>query len=221
MTLPAHALIVDATAPSLSEAELRRHAMAAKDAGVYGLCVLPGRVSQAAIMVARSGLRIRTLIGYPTGVHTPSVKALELRLALQDGAAEVAVSPNLGYFLGGEELQLSNEIGYVGKALREVAPARARNMAIILDMAHVPLSAIDRLGGLLQRAGGHGLHLCWPQCPPPDSLRALLRAYTSRLTTDTVSVQTPIPDVATAQALLDAGAHYLISPNAIELSSAT
>lgn len=218
MPLPAHTLIVDATAPHLTEDELRQRAMAAKDSGVYGLCVLPGRVRQAVIMVARSGVRVRTLVGYPTGVHVPSVKALETRLALQEGANELAVVPNLGYFLGGEELQLSNEIGYVAKALREVAPARARGLAIVFDMAHVPGAQIERLGALLQRAGGHGLHLLWPQCPSPDTLRGLLRSYTSRLTTDAVSVQTPVPDAATAQALLDAGAEYLITPNAIELA---
>lgn len=218
MSVPAGTLIVDATAPYLTEDQLRQRAMAAKDAALAGMCVLPGRVRLAAIMVARSGVRVRTLIGYPTGVHTPSVKALELRLALQEGANDVAVTPNLGYFLGGEELQLSNEISYVAKALREVAPARARNLAIVFDMAHIPVAQIERLGALLQRAGGHGLHLCWPQCPSPEALRALLRAYTSRLTTDVVSVQTPVPDVDTAQALLDVGAQYLITPNAAELA---
>lgn len=217
MSLPAHALLIDATGPQLSEADLRQRAMAAKDAGLYGLCVLPGRVSQAVIMVARSGVRVRTLIGYPTGVHAPSVKALELRLALQEGAAEVAVSPNLGYCQA-EELQLTNEIGYVAKALREVAPARARNLAIIFDMRYVASAHVERLGALLQRAGGHGAHFRWPECPSPDQLRSLLRAYSSRLTTDTVSVQTPVPDVETAQALLDAGAQYLITPNAAELA---
>jgi hypothetical protein len=221
MPAPANALILDATAPYLSEDQLRRHAMTAKDAGVYGLCVLPGRVRQAAIMVARSVVRVRTLIGYPTGVHTPSVKALELRLALQEGANDVAVTPNLGYFLGGEDLQLSNELAYVAKALREVAPARARNLAIVLDMQHTPVAQIERLGALLQRSGGHGLHLLWPQCPSPDALRALLRAYASRLTTELVSVHAPVPDVDTAQALLDAGAHYLITPNAAALASAS
>lgn len=220
MAVPAHTLIVDATAPHLTEDELRRHAMAAKDAALYGICVLPGRVRQATIMVARSGVRVRTLIGYPTGVHTPSVKALELRLALQEGANDVAVAPNLGYFLGGEELQLSNEIAYVAKALREVAPARARNLAIVFDMAHVPLAQIERLGALLQRSGGHGLHLRWNTCPSPETLRALLRAYTSHLTTELVSVHAPVSDSETAQALLDAGAQYLITPNATELAHA-
>jgi deoxyribose-phosphate aldolase len=215
----AQSLIVDATDPYLTEADLRRLAMAAKDAGLHGLCVLPGWARKAAIMVARSGMRIRTLVGYPSGVHTPSVKGLETRLALQEGAYEVAVTPNLGYLRGGDQLSLKNEIAYVAKALREVAPARARTLGVVFDLDGLSAEQIGPLGALTLNAGGHGVYLVAREITP-DAVRSVLRGLTSRSTTMLVTLHTPVGDAATAQAFLDAGVQYLVTPNAGDLAQA-
>lgn len=220
MSVVASALILDATAPTLTEAQLRQRAMAAKDAGLFGLCVLSGRVRQAAIMVARSNVHICTLIGFPTGVQAASVKALETRLALQDGAYDIAVTANLGYFFGEEELQLANEIAYVAKTQREVAPAKAHNLAIVIDMDAMPLTGLARLSAQVQRSGGHGFYLCWQVPPAPDQLRTVFNALSPRLTIDLITIHSPIADTTTAQAWLAAGAHYLVTPHAIELAGA-
>lgn len=216
MTL-AQQLIVDATDPYLTEAELRQLAISAQDAEVYAICVLPGRVRQATIMVARSRVLVRTLVGYPGGVHTASVKGLETRLALQEGAFELAVAPNLGYFLGDEEQNLKNEIAYVAKAVREVAPHKARSLSVVFDMERLQPQMIDRFAQLVLGAGGHGIHLDCKRIIEPDDLRSLLRALASRSTTDPVTLQTIVADAATAQALLDVGADYVMTPNAAEV----
>ena len=213
----ARSLIADATNPYLTEVDLRRMAIAAKDAGLHGLCVLPGWAGKAAIMVARSGLRIRTLVGYPSGVHTASVKGLETRLALQEGASEVAVMPNLGYLRGGDELSLKNEIAYVAKALCEVAPARARALGVVFDLDRLSPDQIAPLGALALNAGGHGVYLLAREIAP-DAVRSLLRSLTSRSTTMYVTLHTSVSDAASAQALLDAGVHYLVTPNAADLA---
>jgi deoxyribose-phosphate aldolase len=190
--------------------------MDAKDAGLHGLCVLPGWARKAAIMVARSGVRIRTLIGYPSGVHTPSVKGLETRLALQEGAYEVAVMPQLGYLRGGDELSLRNEIAYVAKALREVAPTRARTLGVVFDLDGLVPEQIAPLGAITLSAGGHGVYLLAREITP-DAVRSLLRRLTSRSTTMFVTLHTPVGDAATAQAFLEAGVHYLVTPKAADL----
>jgi deoxyribose-phosphate aldolase len=218
MTILAQSLVVDATDPYLTEVDLRHLVIAAKDAGLHGLCVLPGWVAKAAIMVARSGVRVRTLIGYPGGVHVASVKGLETRLALQEGAYEVAVAPNMGYFLGGDELSLKNEIAYVAKALREVAPTRARTLGVIFDMARLQPDQIDRFGALVLTSGGHGVHLLLHRLVEPDTIRSLLRSLTTRSTTMPITIQMPVHDVMTAQALLNAGVHYIVTPNAAALA---
>lgn len=220
MTLPPAVLLADATDPYLSESQLRQIAMDTKDAGLYGMCVLPGRVRQAALMIARSGVRLRTLISYPTGVAVPSVKALETRLALQDGAHEVALAPNLGYFLGDEALHLTNEIAYVAKALREVAPAKARQLSIVFDMAGLPLTQVERFATITFGAGGHGVHLLLRDPATPDQIRTIARSLAQRSTTAPLSVQLFVPDAATARAILDAGANYIITPNAAQLAQA-
>lgn len=211
-------LLVDATNPYLTEDQLRRLVIAAKDARVYGLCVLPGRAGQAAIMVTRSLLRVRTLIGFPTGVHVASVKGLETRLALQDGAAEIAVAPNIGYFLGGKELALRNEVAYVAKALREVAPSRARELAVVFDLQGLPQAQLGAFAGIVLGAGGHGLHLLSPQPLPVDTIRAILKALANRSTTTVVTIQMPVADIAMVQELVSAGVDFVITPNAADLA---
>lgn len=206
-------LIFDLTDPTLTTDLLRLHIMRAKDEQVHGICVLPGRVRNAGLMATRSSLEVRTLVGYPAGVHTASVKGLETRLALQDGAGHIAMTPNVGYFLGGQREELAQEIAYVAKALREVAPERARTLAVVVDLKLVPFDQVGAYVAAIIDAGGRGLHLVAAAETTPAQIRTLLQRFTTRSTSASVALQlrTGHESVAVA-AWLATGIDYLLIP---------
>ena len=60
------------------------------------VCVNPVNVSLAAKLLAESGVKVCTVIGFPLGANTPEVKAYETTVAIQDGADEVDMVINIG-----------------------------------------------------------------------------------------------------------------------------
>ena len=60
------------------------------------VCVNPVNVSLAAKLLAESGVKVCTVIGFPLGANSPAVKAYETTVAIQDGADEVDMVINIG-----------------------------------------------------------------------------------------------------------------------------
>jgi deoxyribose-phosphate aldolase len=72
-----------------------------KEYGVASVCVRPSDVPLAKKLLDGSGVAVSVVIGFPHGAHRPEVKALEARLAIEDGAEELDMVMNIGQFLSG------------------------------------------------------------------------------------------------------------------------
>ena len=57
--------------------------------GVASVCVRPTDVAIAHKELAGSGVKVAAVVGFPHGAHRSEVKALEARLAIEDGAVEL------------------------------------------------------------------------------------------------------------------------------------
>lgn len=60
------------------------------------VCVNPAYVALAHQLLSGTGVMVCTVIGFPLGANTPSVKAFETTQAIADGADEVDMVINLG-----------------------------------------------------------------------------------------------------------------------------
>jgi len=69
---------------------------------VASLCVRPTDVALAAKQLEGSGVDPSAVIGFPHGSNRPEVKALEAKLAIEDGAVELDMVMNIGKFLSGD-----------------------------------------------------------------------------------------------------------------------
>lgn len=116
--------VLAVTNPAVSAEEVRAIGADAVAAG-YGLCVEPSLL-QAAAEVSAANLPVVTWTGYPTGKHHTLVKAAEARLAVQFGATEVAVVPDLA--------QVSDQSALMSEmiAIRDAVPHPAR-LALVLE----------------------------------------------------------------------------------------
>ena len=81
------------------------------------VCLEPCWVTLAAERLADSEVKVCTVIGFPLGVNTKTVKAFEAKEAVENGADEVDMVLNIGALKSGEYDLVLEDM----KAVREVA----------------------------------------------------------------------------------------------------
>lgn len=135
--------------PNATDADVIAGARLCARLGVGCFCVRPADVALAARELAGSGVTVATVIGFPQGANRPEVKALEARLALEGGAAELDMVMNVGRFLSGD-------FGYVQRDIEAVAaetrPAGAL-LKVILETCWLTPEQIARACRIAQAAG--------------------------------------------------------------------
>jgi deoxyribose-phosphate aldolase len=101
----------------------------ARKYGFATVCVNPANVKMASQLLKGSEVGITTVIGFPLGASTPTVKALEARDAIANGADEIDMVINVGALKGGNYQLVEDDI----KAVREAT--RGKVLKVILETA--------------------------------------------------------------------------------------
>ena len=104
-----HALL----SPTLTDQELQKGCDLAKRYQVATVCVKPYHVSLAYKLLESSKVEVCTVVGFPHGSNTIEIKAMETKIACQQGATEVDMVINLGKAKNGDWKYLENEIAQV------------------------------------------------------------------------------------------------------------
>lgn len=109
------AAIIDHTllAPHATRADVEAHVAEATELGVAAICVSP-----AALPVRAPGLVVATVAGFPSGKHHSLLKAMESRLAVDQGASEVDVVIDVGAAVAGQYDEIRAEL----VAVRDAVP---------------------------------------------------------------------------------------------------
>lgn len=77
------------------------------------VCVYPNSVSQAVQLLHRTNISVCTVIGFPAGATTSSVKLYEAQEASDNGAKELNVMINLGELKSGNAKFIYDEISSI------------------------------------------------------------------------------------------------------------
>lgn len=105
--------------PSTTEAELKR---VCEDAVKYGFCsvaVNTGMVSKCAEFLKDSGVLVDAAVGFPLGITTVEVKALETEQAIKDGAGEIDYVINIGKMKQGDVEYIKREMELIVSICRK------------------------------------------------------------------------------------------------------
>ena len=103
--------------PAFTSADIIRNARICIQRQVKSMCVRPTDVALAAEQLKGSGVIVSAVVGFPHGANRPETKALESRLAIQDGARELDMVMNIGRFLSGDYALIQADIaGVVAEA---------------------------------------------------------------------------------------------------------
>ena len=112
--------------PTMTDADMERGCLLAREYGVASVCIKPYAVPLAVRLLAGSGVAVGTVIGFPHGSHTTAIKVAEAKAAMADGATELDMVVNIGKVLGKDWAYVTNdilavvEVAHAGKAIVKV-----------------------------------------------------------------------------------------------------
>jgi len=136
--------------PTQTEADLEAACTLCNKLDVASICVKPSMVSRAAELLAKSSVKVSTVIGFPHGGTSTAAKAAEAEQACRDGAVELDMVVNIGRALAGD-------FAYVEEDIRQVVAVAAKHGAIVKVIFETGLLQNDEqkieLCGCSERAG--------------------------------------------------------------------
>lgn len=119
--------------PVATDADILANARMCAARGVGNFCVRPTDVAAAVRALRGSHTTVACVVGFPHGANRPEVKALEARLAIQDGATELDMVMNIGKFLSGDYAFVQRDIEAV---VAEAAP-KGVLVKVILETSYL------------------------------------------------------------------------------------
>ncbi len=120
-----HTLLkADATQEQIGRlcSEARRH-------GFASVCVNPAHVALASQLLKGTDVKVCTVVGFPLGATTPTVKAIEARDAIANGAEEIDMVINVGALKAGNLQLVFDDI----KAVRTATKGKV--LKVIIETA--------------------------------------------------------------------------------------
>lgn len=119
--------------PVLTDAEMEKGCLLAREFNVASVCIKPYAVRLAAKLLAGTTVQASTTIGFPHGGHLTKIKVAESELAMDDGATELDMVVNVGKVLGGEWNYVAHDIA----AVVDAAHARGCKVKVIFENAYL------------------------------------------------------------------------------------
>ena len=119
--------------PKFTLDEVRAGCELAREYGTVTVCVRPTDVLLAREILKGCHTKVTTVIGFPHGSNLTEVKALEAKLAIEQGCEEIDVVLNIGELLSGEYEAVERDI----KAVVDVAHASNVLVKVILENAYL------------------------------------------------------------------------------------
>ena len=96
--------------PNATEEQIRTLCAEALEFNFRSVCVNPIWVSLAAELLRGSEVLTCTVVGFPLGANEPTIKAMEARRAIRNGAREIDMVINIGALKGGDDALVLRDI---------------------------------------------------------------------------------------------------------------
>ncbi len=113
--------------PAATQAQIEHLCGEARTYGFASVCVNPVWVKCAKKLLKGSGVKVCTVIGFPLGANTPTVKAFEAQQAVKDGADELDMVLSIGALKSGNSAAVLKDI----RAVRNACPGKI--LKVILE----------------------------------------------------------------------------------------
>uniref|UniRef100_A0A7C4PL30 Deoxyribose-phosphate aldolase n=1 Tax=Anaerolinea thermolimosa TaxID=229919 RepID=A0A7C4PL30_9CHLR len=119
--------------PTIPVENLERGIQVALDYQVASVCIMPYYARRCAELLAGSQVIPGTVIGFPHGVHSTSIKIKEAEQALEDGCIELDMVVNISQVLSGGWEYVRQDI----KGVVDAAHARQAKVKVIFENCYL------------------------------------------------------------------------------------
>jgi deoxyribose-phosphate aldolase len=187
--------------PDASRPDIERLCEEARAYGFAAVCVNPVWVRLAARLLARTAVRVASVVAFPLGAQTPAGKAREARALRAEGAHELDMVLNLGALKDGDDAGVVREIEGVVRAAGPGAVVK-----VILETCYLTRAEKIRACRLARSAGARFVKTSTgfgPGGATVEDVRLLRRSVGPRVG---VKAAGGIRDLRTARAMVRAGA---------------
>lgn len=103
--------------PTASKQDINRLCAQAIEYKFRAVCIHPAFVEYTHELIRSSGCSLATVVGFPLGVNTTKVKVYEATLAVKQGAREIDMVLNLGWFKAKKYKAVIAEIKQIKQAV--------------------------------------------------------------------------------------------------------
>lgn len=110
--------------PTMTDEDLKRECLVAKEYNVASVCIKPYAVPLAMDLLQSTDVKVGSVIGFPHGNSIIDIKVAETVQACRDGAVEIDMVINIGKALG-------RDWAYVKKEIQSINTAAVDNGAIL------------------------------------------------------------------------------------------
>jgi deoxyribose-phosphate aldolase len=135
--------------PNATQAEVAQFAQTAARLGTATLTVQPHYIRFAAEQLRGSGVLVGTVVGFPHGNETPSMKAYQAREVLDLGTGEIDMVMNIPALKNREEELFIRDVAGV------VGAAQGRTVKVITENCYLTQEEKQRACDWIARAGAH------------------------------------------------------------------
>jgi deoxyribose-phosphate aldolase len=105
--------------PDATEDDIKTLCAEADEFQFATVCISPSYVPLAAKELENSSVKVCTVVGFPSGAHHPTIKAMETRRAIRDGAEEIDMVINVGALKSGNDELVYRDIRMVCEACED------------------------------------------------------------------------------------------------------
>jgi deoxyribose-phosphate aldolase len=133
--------------PNATQDEIAKLCEEAKNYCFASVCVNPSYVALSSQYLRGTGVKVCTVVGFPLGSTTPTVKAIEARDAIANGADEIDMVINIGALKSGNDIMVYDDI----KAVREAT--RGKVLKVILETSLLSNEEKVRACAMAKKAG--------------------------------------------------------------------
>ena len=189
--------------PNATQEEIAKLCEEARTYCFASVCINPSYVALAARLLRGSGVKVCTVVGFPLGSTTPTVKSIESRDAMANGADEIDMVINIGALKSGNDAMVLDDICAVREA------TRGRVLKVILETALLSNEEKVRACLLSKQAGADFVKTSTGFSgggATVDDIKLMRQTVGPMMG---VKASGGIRDTATAQAMISAGATRL------------
>ena len=133
--------------PTASKNDIIALCKEAKEYQFHSVCVNSCYVSLAKSELSGSSIRVCSVVGFPLGAMSPRAKTEEARNALRDGANEIDMVMNSGFFKSQDYQAVIHDISEVKKLMPNAI------LKVIIETCYLEDSEITKASELVIKAG--------------------------------------------------------------------